>query len=311
MTRTVRFPSPIRGASDKIIRLANEFIDSNINSGPETKQRRREQLTIFFRYFKGDIIDMDAAQYNAFIGWMRNEKKYRYETIHGIKIASIGFLRFLHRKGIRPEVEFKLQKVPRDQSRATAFSFAEYIRILDVACEARAEFNYWPSACIVGWNTGLRISDVTYLKWSDVDWDANLIRVATMKRANIKQVLEIPMEPELREHLRFLLETNYNPNSEYVLHEMVWEEEHKRCKLTDGFRVICDKAGLPNHSFKSFRHAFVTRMLNAEVDAKVIGAITGQEVATVYKYVRHVSMDAKINAMRRARERVMEITLPS
>ena len=139
MTRTVRFPSPIRGASDKIIRLANEFIDSNINSGPVTKQRRREQLTIFFRYFKGDIIDMDAAQYNAFIGWMRNEKKYRYETIHGIKIASIGFLRFLHRKGIRPEVEFKLQKVPRDQSRATAFSFAEYIRILDVACEARAE----------------------------------------------------------------------------------------------------------------------------------------------------------------------------
>lgn len=70
--------------------------------------------------------------------------------------------------------------------------------------------------------------------------------------------------------------------------------------LVGQFRHICDDAGLKEHSFHSFRHGFVSRLVNAGVDPITIGSMTGQTIEQIQEY-SHVSPQAKVNALAQSR----------
>ncbi|HEU4343702.1 MAG TPA: tyrosine-type recombinase/integrase [Candidatus Binatia bacterium] len=313
------FEPKLNGASPEILAMGYAFLDSKPLNSPTTRTRKAHFLNVHFKFFKNDSVNVTQDQMNAFLVWMRTEQKYRSAGIGKVKSNTMEFLRYLHSQGIRKEEpDFrKLTKIPQDQSRATAFSHADYLKLLDAAMSTETQFEYWPSAIIIGWNTGLRISDVTFLLWSSVDFENNVLRLKPMKLRHLGQSLEIPIEPELRTHLKFLWE-NRDPKKPYVLPSMAWQaEDHYRWQSAE-FGQICKKAGLVGYSFKSFRHAFVTRLLNAGVDARVIGSITGQSVQTVYKYTRHVTLAAKVMALSKARQAMadartvaLNIELPS
>jgi site-specific recombinase XerD len=72
-----------------------------------------------------------------------------------------------------------------------------------------------------------------------------------------------------------------------------------RKSMVAQFRSLCKGVGIP-HSFHAFRHAFVTRLVNAGVDPLIIGSMTGQSREQIQAYA-HVSNEAKCSALAKAR----------
>lgn len=291
-------------------KLFDQFLATSPFLGKSSLGIRNIQYKRITEYF-GDrpFQELQEQDLNDWIVWLREVKKFRWETI----VSTVGLMRrfqkWLKKAGHRKEANFHdLVSVPKDEDRGKVFTHDQYLKLREASVRypSRMELT---SLIIIGWNTGLRIHDARFLKWETVDWANDLIRVSPMKRESVNQVLEIPMEPELREHLRFLWEQREDESKvRYILPRIVARcEQHN--KLTLAFRTLCDRVGLEDYSFHSFRRAFVTRLLNAGVDAKIIGAMTGQSVHTVYKYAKYVTHDAKVKAMARARAAMHEARL--
>jgi len=187
-----------------------------------------------------------------------------------------------------------------------AFTEPEYRRVL-AELERGEEGGYepyWPTATRLGWHTGLRMGDVACLSWPQVNLAAGLITVNPRKRQASGQRLEIPIEPELFEHLSAV---PLNPPCERVLPGMCWQFGDNRARLSSRFALACERAGLPNHSYHSLRHGFVTRLLNAGIDSVLISSMTGQSIEQIRSYA-HVSPAAKAAALAASRTNAQLVT---
>jgi integrase/recombinase XerC len=185
----------------------------------------------------------------------------------------------------------------------TPFLWEEFQQLLDVApfIAARNSIN-WRHAILVGWHTGLRLSDCALLKWSEVDMISDEINVRPHKMWHVRRQVGIPIEPSLRTHLMGLLpEGLLLPATDDYVDPWFAEMYRRRPDtLCHQFRVMCDRLALHRHSFHSLRHGFVTRLINAGVEATVISSMTGQSLETIQDYA-HVSVAARREALERSR----------
>lgn len=186
---------------------------------------------------------------------------------------------------------FKEQKVDR-----VPFTEEEFRRAYSESLNADRYPAWAGGAIMVGWHTGIRISDVADLEWQKcIGFSERLVRVWPNKKANVEEKLIIPMSDEL---FNYLLAAYNNREDErphvFPRLEYLYREESQRVR--EAFRKIFDTVGLPDHSFHSFRHGFVTRLLNNQVDAIIIASMTGHTLQQVLAY-SHVSISAKINAL--------------
>lgn len=217
---------------------------------------------------------------------------------------------------VNPLVGRKLPALPSSEPDTVPFTHEEYERIIaELRREDRvpvyglelkeirrpAYRDWWVPTCQIGWHTGLRISDIAGLKWSSVDFERELLTVRPKKKAARREILEIPMEPELVRIMLGLWERRI-PNNQYVLPILAgYYQDKARKMVVHWFRLACDRCGFKRHSFHSFRHGFVTRLLNAGVDPITIGSMTGQSLSTITSYA-HVSNEAKVVALQKSRE---------
>ncbi len=209
----------------------------------------------------------------------------------------------------------RLPSIPKEMPRRCCFNEEQYRRILDVAAHGEKWAEFWPSAIMIAWHTGLRCKDICTLRWdhdehgggSKVDFEQEIIVARPSKRDSIRQRLEIPMDRELYEHLLGLKDAEHLADSAFVLPLMYWRTYGRR-DLHGEFRNMCDSCGLTEHSFHSFRHGFVTRLINAGVDPLTIGSMTGQSIEQVQEYC-HISNGAKRNALEQSRAALYKMKL--
>lgn len=201
---------------------------------------------------------------------------------------------------------------PRDKkANRKAFSpeeFALLLRGFDKYSMAISE--PWQSACMVGYYTGLRHIDVAYLRWAPsgdphdpgtyVDFAEEAIIAHPVKMRRFGQRLEIPIEPELYEHLQACT-ADRRQDCPWVNPMFRWWFENDLHQHNIIFRNVCKSIGLGrNHCFHSFRYGFVSRLINAGVNPIVISSMTGQSLSTIQTYSQ-VSMEAKTVALSQAR----------
>lgn len=281
-----------------------QFLDENINLGPRSRFIRMNQAQSIFAHFKGRRMeDIDSNQINQFIVWMRNDKGFRWEHYCSTVRTLMRFLRWLEARGDRPKQHLEIQRMVRDQAHQPWFTYENYLTILEETMKPDLYWDEWTTLAIVGWNTGLRISDAMHVKWENVEWTTDILRVRTIKLAAKRQELEIPIEPELREHLKMLWDNRDRSwHSQNIMPMLVnlWEIDHTKVSMQ--WAKILIRCNLRKYGFHAFRRSFVIRMLNAGVDPKIIGSITGQSVDTVYRYAVHISHQAKVDALQKARE---------
>tara|TARA_R110002072_G_scaffold182916_1_gene339157 strand:+ start:161 stop:1333 length:1173 start_codon:yes stop_codon:yes gene_type:complete len=129
--------------------------------------------------------------------------------------------------------------------------------------------------------TGARRSEIEQLKWSEVDWDNNVLRKETSKTGRKRIVLST----EAANLLRAL-----PSNREGWVFPAAFGENHYQ-GLGKAWRDIRHRAGLDHVRLHDLRHTFATHGVTLSGNASVIGRALGhRSSATTAKYV-HIQDD--------------------
>jgi integrase len=166
---------------------------------------------------------------------------------------------------------------------------------------------YWYDFFYLEVMTGLRRGEICGLKWSDIDFGANKLRVqrsVSSKKGGGVNIGEtktntgtrnIIMPPSVMDALRKRKQTAISAwvfpaflNPEQPIHP---EAAYRKLK------VILKHAGLPQIRFHDLRHTFATHAMKGGVDAKTLSGILGHTNAsfTLDTYT-HVTSDMQKNA---------------
>ena len=159
---------------------------------------------------------------------------------------------------------------------------------------------YWRCAVMLGWHCGLRISDVCMIRWENINWESEAIELTPKKTRRFGKQVTIPMDEELGE---FLLKLKAQPyyTSPFIIPYMAGQYANGyRNVIQKAFCYLTLKAGV-DRSFHCYRHAFVSKLVNAGIEPIVICSMTGQSLNQIADYA-HVSVEAQRDALAKARQ---------
>jgi integrase len=138
--------------------------------------------------------------------------------------------------------------------------------------------------------TGLRQSELLGLRWRDVDWSAQRIRVrnawvvgehSAEGKSDLSTRRSVPMADRLARELdRWSQRTTYNGDNDLVFAHPHSGRPLDRTKLSRRFKEACAEAGVRVVRFHDLRHTFATRL-----------AASGQPMRTIQEFLGHA--DAK------------------
>jgi integrase len=220
---------------------------------------------------------------------------------------------WLEGEGLVDRNPFSLANVRRPppvQFTREPITYGEYKRAVLEASKPREQLphgggseqaDYLVGALKIGFFTGLRLGDVARMAWTAeaenfsnwVDLEREVIAAYPGKVRRFRKMVEIPIDPELRE---WLVEQQARSDDRvWVLPSMRRIFSYNPQGVSRALVTVFERAGIKK-SFHCFRHGFVTRLINAGVDPIVIGQMTGQSISTIARY-SHVSLDAKRAAL--------------
>jgi integrase len=134
--------------------------------------------------------------------------------------------------------------------------------------------------------TGLRQSELLGLRWRDIDWIAQRIRVrntfvrgehSTQGKSDLSTRRSVPMADRLARELdRYSKRTAYLHDDDLVFAHPQTGSPLDRSKLTKRFKAACNDAGVRPVRFHDLRHTFATRL-----------AASGQPLRTIQEFLGH------------------------
>lgn len=269
-----------------------EYLDyARATLSPAMVTLAQRAFQVLERYRASHRGPIDKAYMNAFtVNQLASGISANYAFFIRSRLAS--YFRWCVDTGrldVSPVGAFKFNK-PAPTNAREAITQEEY-ELLKIAAEERAKsktFWFIKGMVIVGWNTGLRLGDVAGLRWTSIDFDRSTIKVQTRKT---NRTVEIPMNSELRECLaEFFANRKDSSNFVWLAAASMYQQRHSM--LGGAFSKLCEGIGSPGKSFHCFRHAFVTRCLNAGIQPHVVSSLTGHSIAMLDRY-SHASLDDK------------------
>lgn len=155
--------------------------------------------------------------------------------------------------------------------------------------------------------TGLRQSELLGLRWRDVDWVAQRIRVrntfvrgehSTDGKSDLSTRRSVPMADRLARELdRWSRRTIYDGDGDLVFAHPQIGAPLDRSKVTKRFKAACVAADVPPIKFHDLRHTFATRL-----------AASGQPMRTIQEFLGHAdSKTTQIYAHYAPSEREVEM----
>jgi len=134
--------------------------------------------------------------------------------------------------------------------------------------------------------TGLRQSELLGLRWRDVDWDAQRIRVrntfvrgehSKRGKSDLSTRRSVPMADRLARELDgYSKRTEYRGDDDLVFAHPQTGSPLDRSKVTKRFKAACKDAGVRQIKFHDLRHTFATRL-----------AASGQPLRTIQEFLGH------------------------
>lgn len=171
---------------------------------------------------------------------------------------------------------------------------AEEIRKL--LFEARQTNSKWFPIWALALLTGMRNGELYALKWSDVDFERDLI---TVQRSFCKRTNEfkstkagywrmVPISSELKS---LLLTFRISFNAEFVLPRII---EWRRGEQAKCLKEFCKKLSLPMVKFHTLRACFATQLISTGIEPiKVMKVCGWRDLMTMARYIRLAGVDEK------------------
>ena len=164
----------------------------------------------------------------------------------------------------------------------------------------------WRTAVLVGYYTGLRIGDVTNLKWSNVDLDKAVYSLKTKKTG---RMVIVPIAPPL---LRLLKDLRSKSRGEFVCGSLAGVPVKM---LSSQFNTILASAGLVERknyrtykadgqrrkyaglSFHCLRHTLTSELKNTGATSAIAGDIVGHDSEAMSRNYTKIDLEIKRAAL--------------
>ncbi|MDX6709025.1 MAG: integrase/recombinase XerC [Blastocatellia bacterium] len=271
-----------------------QFYDYLAPADPKTERRREV-----------DLKDIDHITIREWLSNLHAAQKKKTSVAR--KLAALRtFFQFLVREGIVEMNPAKLVSTPRlEKKLPTHLSVEDAIRFIetpdlntDLGLRDRAilEFLY---------GTGIRVSELTKLDVTEVDFKNKLIRVTGKRR---KQRIVPFGDPALHALVGYLSVRqaflNEAPLAERDSKALFLNYQGTRIttrsvgRMVDKYIQIC--AGIHNISPHSLRHSFATHLLDSGADLRDIQELLGHARLSTTQVYTHVSMEKLIEVYDKA-----------
>jgi integrase len=147
----------------------------------------------------------------------------------------------------------------------------------------KASPDRWSAPVVLALYSGMRLEDVCFLKWDEVDLEKGIIDIMPHKTARFLKELKIPIHPELDSLLR-----NHPRAGEYVFPWMAKEYKRREFKLEFGklLKSLNLKDG-KKVGFHSLRHTCATWMAETGARREVVQKLLGHGSPMVTEIYSH------------------------
>lgn len=235
-----------------------------------------------FQRIKGDLLATKPADVRDFI--TTAGEFFAPPTIARAISALRAFYLWAQQEGLVEESPVNNVKTPRRrQGLPKALNETQVEQLLQVPLEPRNR-----AILLLMLHAGLRLVEVSRLKWGDIDQEAGTARV--MGKGDKERV--VPLHPELEEALRLWM--GPHPLRAHVpLFPGYNNEALKPRAIGTIIEKIGREAGLSKRiSPHMLRHTFATRLLRCDVNLRIIQELLGHaSVATTQIYTKVVPQD--------------------
>lgn len=259
----------VRQADTTVMFVDYALKESDTCKTEGTRHARLELIANFQEFSKhARLVDINRAFYEKLVSWMRDTKGYAANTI----LTKTNILKtILHKAkldGIITMVPDFSGLVPSKVAGERCFLTIEEIRALvDTPCEPRISYPFLFS-CF----TGLRLSDIKALKWTDIRNG-----VIFLRQYKTKEFVQVPVGKNAQKFLR-------DNDSEKVFHDFPTCEAWHNDKI----REWAARAGIKKHvSFHVARHTFATLTLANGADLFTVSKLLGHtKITTTQIYAK-------------------------
>lgn len=143
------------------------------NYSKKTIQAYVYHITAYARYFGKSPAEMGKEEMRKYLFYLKDEKRTSWSNIN----VAYNALKYFSEKVL--DRDFELAKIPRPRGQ---WKLPEVLSGLEVKMILGAVENLKHQAMLMGaYSAGLRLSEVTHLKVSDIDSERKLIRVSQGK----------------------------------------------------------------------------------------------------------------------------------
>jgi integrase len=136
---------------------------------------------------------------------------------------------------------------------------------------------------VIARETGLRLSNIAYLKWSEVNTFSEMI---ILERTKNGEPHSVPMSENVHNILKTLFVDKKN---NYVFGYGEGSKPYRHWWISKSFRDTCRSAGVENFRFHDLRHDFCSRLVQRGADLYSVGGLAGhKDIKTTQRYA-HLS----------------------
>ncbi len=222
-----------------------------------------------------------------------HQERVATATLDRVATNIRALFKFLQERGAIQEnpaqfIKFKSKKMP--HKKLTAMSQGDIQRLL-TSC---VDHPFYP-IFFIAYNTGARSGELAELKFSDFDFENNILTIGR-NLCKITKTVKAPKSGFARSlHVndglaKMIKELKLKSNgSEYILPR---EKQFMRGESAKVLRAIQRELGIPETNFHSLRASFITHLLLARVPVTTVQHIVGHaDLKTTQEYVRLCASD--------------------
>ncbi|MDP8217789.1 MAG: site-specific integrase [Candidatus Theseobacter exili] len=268
------------------------------------------------------------THWNRFINWIENEPvKYLHEvspkiveeyatdlldsgiaprTYNGhIKTLALVFNTLKVQAGLLKNVWHEIPSLEKDTKSKRMFTPDEITKICSLST---GNMRYWIA---IGLYTGLRMGDVVTMKWSEIDFDKEIIERVPLKTRRKGKKVRFPLHSVVIEMLK-QLKTERDDSSEYLFPEDADLYFRNRSEISKKIQKFFRDAGIKTTrkakdghrlrticevGFHSLRHSFVSLCAANNVPQVAIMGLVGHGSPAMTEIYMHIGDEAKGKAI--------------
>lgn len=171
---------------------------------------------------------------------------------------------------VAPEIE-DLMLDENDNVREGFLEHEQYVRLRDELPD------HQKLILVIGYHLGMRRGEILQLRWGQVDWDANLIRLEK-RQTKGKKARNAPLYGEMRVWFEMTYSAR-DPNCPFIVS---WKG-HGITEVKTAWKKARERAGTPGLLIHDLRRTAVRNMIRAGISEKRAMEISGHKTNSMFK----------------------------